>query len=269
MTTPTAAQLWQSGDLAGAIAAQAAVVKASPADTDARSLLFALLSFAGQWERAGTHLRAMSAAENDLQRSVQFVRGLVTAELHRLGVCEGEAVPVLPPQAPPHLEHRLAALQAWRRQEYDAAASHLDAALDTQPELAGKVNGQAFTGWRDLDDLLGSVCEVFAGGRYLWLPWEWIRSLELSTPERLPDLLWVPARLLHKDGEELTVNLPALYAGSYAWSDPALQLGRRTEWVGEAGLQRGCGQRLLAWAAAGGEVHELPLLELRTLELTV
>ena len=268
MTTPTAAELWQSGDLAGVIAAQAAMVKARPGDTDARSLLFALLSFAGEWERAGSHLRAMTAADQELQPSVVFYRGLLTAEVHRQGVFEGEAVPVLPPAAPVHLEHRLAALQAYRRGDLAAAADHLEAALDTQPELRGTVNGQAFAGWRDLDDLLGSVCEVLAAGRYLWLPWEWIRSLEVSAAERLPDLLWVPARLHHRDGEEMAVNLPLLYPGSQAWDDPVLQLGRRTDWSGEAGLQRGQGQRLLAWADPTGEVHELPLLELRTLEFT-
>ncbi len=266
MSTPTAADLWQSGDLAGAIAAQTAVVKASPTDTDARSLLFALLAFAGQWERAGTHLRAMAAAEQELQRSVEFYRGLLTAEIHRQGVFEGDAVPVLPPQAPAHLEHRLAAVQAWRRGDAAGAGEHLAAALDCQPDLRGTVDGRPFSGWRELDDLLGSVCEVLAGGRYLWLPWEWVRSLEVTAPTRLPDLLWVGARILHRDGDELSVNLPALYPGSHAWSEPALQLGRRTEWSGAAGLQRGQGQRLLAYGDAAGEVCELPLLELRTLE---
>jgi type VI secretion system protein ImpE len=264
---PTPAELYQSGDLAGAIAAQIAVVKARPGDTDARSLLFALLAFAGDWERAGTHLRALQAADQELQRAALFYRGLLTAEVHRQGVFEGEAVPVLPPAAPAHLEHRLAALQAWRGGDAGAAATHLEAALDSQPELEGTVNGEAFAGWRDLDDLLGSVCEVFAGGRYLWLPWERIRSLDVAVPERLPDLLWTPARLLDRDGEEMSVHLPALYAGSHTWSDPELQLGRRTDWSGGADLQRGQGLRLLAWADETGEVRELPLLDLRTLEL--
>lgn len=265
---PTAAELWRSGDLAGAIAAQVEVVKARPSDTDERSLLFALLCYAGDWERAGTHLRTMAASDQDLQRSAAFFRGLLTAEIHRQGVFEGDAVPVLPPSAPAHLEHRLAALRAWRLGESSAARAHLARALDLQPELSGTVNGRPFSGWRDLDDLLGSVCEVLAGGRYLWLPWEWIRSLEVTPPKRLPDLLWVRASLLRGDGEESSVNLPALYPGSRSWTDQALQLGRRTEWSGEEGLQRGRGQRMLAHGDAGGEVHELPLLELRTLEFT-
>ncbi len=265
MPEPTVQQLWEAGDLAGAIAAQAAVVKARPADTDARSLLFALLAFAGEWERAGTHLRALQAADGELQRSALFYRGLLTAEIHRQGVFEGDAVPVLPPQAPAHLEHRLAALQAIRRGDQAAARGHVAAAVEAQPDLAGTVNGQPFAGWRDLDDLLGSVCEVLAGGRYLWLPWEWIRNLEVTAPARVPEMLWVPARLLHRDGEELSVNLPALYAGSHTWDDPALRLGRATSWGGDEDLQRGKGQRLLAWADAAGEVHEMPLLELRTL----
>jgi type VI secretion system protein ImpE len=269
VSMPTATERWQSGDLAGCIAAQTEVVKAHPADVDARSFLFALLCHAADWDRAGTHLRAMAAADPGMQRSVVFYRGLLTAEIHRQGVFEGDAVPVLPPSAPAHMEHRLAALQAWRRGDAETARQHLASALDSQPDMTGLVNGVAFSGWRDLDDLLGSVCEVLVGGRYLWLPWEWIGSLDVAAPQRLPDLLWVSARLLQRDGEELSVNLPALYPGSQTWSDQALKLGRCTDWVGEEGLQRGRGQRMLAFGDESDEVRELPLLELRTLEFTV
>jgi type VI secretion system protein ImpE len=267
MSTPTAAELWRGGDLSGAIAAQTAQVKAAPTDAEARSLLFAMVAHTGDWDRAASHLRVMAAADQEYERSVQFQRALLTAEIHRQGVFAGEAAPVLPDDAPEHVEQRWAALEAWRAGDFETASRCLEAAIAAQPELSGSVDGQAFTAWRDLDDRLGSVCEVFAGGRYLWLPWERIRTLELAEPARLPDLIWMPARITQSDGDELAAHLPARYVGCDSWSDPELQLGRRTDWAGEPGLQMGQGQRLLAWADGDGDVQELPVLALRSLTM--
>ena len=268
MNSPNAADLWRRGDLPGAIAAQTAVVKAQPSDAEARSLLFALIVLTGDWDRAASHLRALAAADGEYQRAVAFHRALLTAEIHRQGVFEGEASPVVPEAAPAHVDHRLAALAAWRADDLDEAARRIDAAVAAQPPLAGEVDGEVFTAWRDLDDLLGSVCEVFSGGRYLWLPWEDIRELEVSPPTRLPDLVWLPARITTRDGEEIAAHLPTRYHGCADWSDASLQLGRGTDWLGEAGLQRGVGLRVLAWADAAGEVHERPLPELRRLTVS-
>jgi type VI secretion system protein ImpE len=268
MTTPTAADLWRDGDLDGAIAAQTAVVKSSPTDAEARSLLFAMVAHTGDWDRAASHLRVLAATDPDYERSVQFLRGLLTAEIHRQGVFTGEATPVLPDDTPEHVERRWSALQAWRAGDTAAAIEEIDRAIAAQPDLSGVVDGEDLTAWRDLDDRLGSVCEVFAGGRYLWLPWERIASLELSDPERLPDLIWAPARITQTDGEELSAHLPCRYVGCETWTDPALKLGRGTAWGGDPGLAEGQGQRMFARADVDAEVHEVPLLSLRSLAFT-
>jgi type VI secretion system protein ImpE len=122
-------------------------------------------------------------------------------------------------------------------------------------------------GLRDYDDLFGSVLEVFAGGRYLWLPFEQVRSLQIPEPSTLMDLLWVPAEMISREGETSHVHLPALYPGSGEHADEQVQLGRTTEWIDcdEAGY-RGAGQRILL-SGQDGETLETPVLSLRTVSV--
>ncbi|MBE0564830.1 MAG: virulence protein SciE type, partial [Krumholzibacteria bacterium] len=152
--------------------------------------------------------------------------------------------------------------------EHERAAALVAAAVELQPELGGRLDGAPLASLRDLDDQLGSLLEVFAGGRYLWLPLERIARLEVPAPRHLLDLLWLPVQLTDRGGATTSVHLPVLYEGSHDGGDPRCATGRVTEWYDAGGgLARGRGQRLLGWSSPAGEVSELPLLELRTLEL--
>ena len=100
------------------------------------------------------------------------------------------------------------------------------------------------------------------------LPWERIRKLEIDKPGHLLDLLWIPARLTDTRGGESSVHIPVLYEGSAEAEDPRGATGAITEWYDQGEeIQRGRGQRLLAWQDTGGQVQELPILALRSLEL--
>ena len=101
----------------------------------------------------------------------------------------------------------------------------------------------------------------------MWLPLERIVTLEIKTPSHLLDLLWLPVDLVDVHGASTSVHVPVLYEGSGESGDPRAATGAITDWedVG-AGILRGRGQRLLAWAGPGGQAQELPLLQLRTLK---
>lgn len=266
MAETDARTLLQAGRLAEAVAAQQAAVKARPLDPGDRYLLFGLLCFAGEWDRATRQLDVLVHQDPQLVASAGVYGGLLAAERHRAAVFAGEAAPLLPPDAPAHAAERQAALAAWRGGDAAAAGRRLEAAVAAQPALAGRLDGLEFAGLRDLDDLLGSVLEVFAGGRYLWLPLERIRRLTIAEPGHLLDLLWLPARLEGADGETAAVHLPVLYAGSAAAPDDQLRLGRQTDWRDEGPFYRGLGQRLLACAGRDGEEREAGLLAVRSLE---
>ncbi len=265
----TVQELLLGGRLAEAIAAQTAAVKARPLDADGRYLLFALLGFAGEWDRAAKQLDALGRQDPKLEAGARIYRNLLASEEERRAVLTKGARPLLPPEAAPHVTARLEAAAAVAAGDAAAAAARIEAAIECQPELRGRCNGQAFTAVRDLDDLLGSVLEVYAGGRYLWLPLEQVRRLEIAPPQHLLDLLWLPAHLEDARGTGAAVHLPALYAGSAASADEAVRLGRMTEWLdGGGGILRGRGQRVLAHQTAGdGAMQETAVLALRLLEI--
>jgi type VI secretion system protein ImpE len=258
------------GDLAEAISACVAAVKVRPSDADLRYQLFAVLCFAGDRHRARKQLAALDVADPELTRVQAIYINLLASEQERSAVFHHGAAPLLPGEPPAHLERRLAALSAVGRGEHERAAELIAEAIDRQPEIVGKVNGEPLASLRDMDDYLGSLLEVFAGGRYLWMPLERIAKLEVAPPLHLLDLLWLPAEMTDRTGAVSAVHLPVLYEGSSQGGDPRCATGRVTEWVGDGGeMWRGRGQHVLGWAAPGDDVTELPILELRSLELSV
>ena len=100
--------------------------------------------------------------------------------------------------------------------------------------------------------------------RYCWVPFAALSRVELEAPDDLRDLVWLPANLTLSNGGETVALIPSRYPGSGAEADPALRMGRKTEWVPLAeGQYRGLGQRLLVTSQA-----EVGLLDARDLVLT-
>ncbi len=263
-----AEKLFSAGRLEEAIAAQLGAVKAAPTDTDRRYFLFGLLAFTGDWERAGRQLDALGVQDEAIAAGGRVYRLLLDAELERRAVWEQGKAPLSAPDPPAHLESRLALVAALAAGDLAAAEAAQAAAVAAAPGLRGSINGQPLRGLRDQDDVLGSLIEVFAGGRCLWLPLEHLRSLTCAPPRHLLDLIWLPAQLCDASGVEANVHLPALYAGSGRAADDGLRLGRGTDWVDQgAAIWRGVGQRLLAYADGEEALQTLGLLELRSLSL--
>jgi type VI secretion system protein ImpE len=257
----------REGNLAAALQAQTEVVRRRPTDPDARYLLFGLLAFAGEWERAAKQLDALALNDPVLQQRTGIYLNLIAAEMDRAAALTGKTRPLLPPETPEHAQLRLDAFVALAAGDSNGAERAIDAAVAAAPSVVGTCNGTAFGALRDLDDRFGSVLEVFAGGHYLWLPLERIRRLEIEPPAHLLDTIWLPAGLEDSDGTTATIHLPVLYPGSASSEDEAERLGRKTGWVPVTPeLFAGSGQRILAHAAEG-EPEEVPLLDLRTLEI--
>jgi protein involved in temperature-dependent protein secretion len=111
------------------------------------------------------------------------------------------------------------------------------------------------------------VLEVFAGGHYLWLPIERIRTLEPKPAKHRLELLWLPADLEDATGERASVHLPALYFGSAAAADPGLRVGNVTAWNEVDGvLLRGSGQKVLIARTVAGD-REVGLRDVRSIEI--
>lgn len=244
----SAGEAFKAGDLAAAIAAQQAVVKAAPRDSGARWFLAELLLFAGEAERADRMLDA--AVLEEPSPAVLEFRKLLRAEVIRQQVwAEGRAPQFSGEDATPAQTAAIRAAVLARAGETERAEEAALAAEDSRPATPGTAtlaDGTTldFEDFRDADDLMAPMVEVLTtGGDHILVPVERIESLEFETPRRPRDLAWRRTTITLRDGTEGVVYMPAIYPGAAARED-ALRLGRATEWTDGPGPVRGHGQRL-------------------------
>lgn len=226
----TATELFQAGKLQAALDAQIQEVKSAPGDASKRLFLFELASFAGDLERARRQIDAVRYDEAERDAQVAVYRGLLDAEEKRRRLFrDGLAARYLTPP-PAHVQMRYEAIQRMREKNPGEAAARLREANETATPLQGTLNGKAFDVLRDADDLFGTVLEVMAHGEYFWVPLEQVESVAMNAPRFVRDLLWMPARLILKEGEHGEVFLPTLYPNSHEHPDEEVRLGRTNDW---------------------------------------
>jgi type VI secretion system protein ImpE len=257
-----ASELFKAGKLSDALAAQVQEVKAHPSDHGRRLFLFELLAFSGDLDRARKQIDAIHYDEMERESARLAYRQLLDAEEARRRVFRDGITPQFLTQPPEYLYKRLQAINCLRANQQAEASALLAEADEAAPPLRGALNGQAFDGLRDCDDLFGPVLEVMAHGDYYWLPLEQVETLHLNAPTFPRDLLWLPAKLSVREGQAGDVFLPVLYPGSHEHGDEQIKLGRATDWKqAESGPVRGAGARMFLVGDEG-----VNLLEWRELQ---
>lgn len=229
----TARELYRAGRLEDAIESLGAGLRSNPADAQRRVFLFELLCFTGNHDRAEKQLDVLARSGPEAEMGTLVYR---------------------------------AALQADRLREHMFATGDFPAPLATTPSLAGTLNGRPFSALVDADPRIGARLEVYAAGRYLWIPLQHIAAIRMEAPRKLRDLIWAPAVIQTADdfqGPELgEVLLPVLTPGAARHPDPEIRLGRVTDWADlPDGQQAPAGQKLLLV----DDAEEVPLLEVREL----
>lgn len=253
----------RQGDLAAALQAQVQVVKGRPADVEARARLVQLLVLGGDLDRAETHLLTMAQQDASLQMASAIYGGLLAAEEERRRVFAGAMPPNTSPEVPPHLRDRIDALALTARGRAADAGTLLERARGAEAAVAGSADGVPFSRLADYDEWLGPVLEVFAGGRYLWIPMQQLQTLEFGAPRGALDLIWRSVSLVERDGTDAQVHVPVFYAGTSAHADGLVRCGRKTEWEDVEGIAfRGAGPRILL----ADDEREMPLLSVQRLE---
>jgi type VI secretion system protein ImpE len=225
-----ASELFKAGKLGDALAAQIQEVKSRPAEQDRRLFLFELAAFAGDLDRATRQIEAVSYTEVERDAALQNYRKLIDAEKLRRRLFAESLAPRFLTDPPDHVRLRIEAVNRLREGRPAEASDLLRAANEQVPVVKGTLNGKPFEGARDADDLFGSVVEVMAHGNYFWVPLEQIDSLVMNAPRFPRDEIWLPARLMLREGEHGEVFVPVLYPGSHEHPDDAVKLGRATDW---------------------------------------
>jgi type VI secretion system protein ImpE len=224
--------LLDEGRLGEAIESLGVDLRSNPGDAQRRAFLFELLCFAGSYDRAEKQLDILASAGEKAAMGGLVYRSALHAERTRQ--------------------------QMWRD---DAYPRHKEAL----PPLSGTINGKPFKSLSDADPRIGPRLEIFAAGQYSWLPLASVAKVSMGEPKKLRDLLWAPAKLLTAPGYQGLdlgeVMMPVLAPRTDESDDPAVRLGRATEWVRwDDGTEAPLGQKLLL---VDGE--EMPILELREL----
>jgi len=238
--------LFQSGKLSEAIAAATAAVKKNPSDLHARSTLCEVLCFSGDLERADKQLDAVATIDPEAMVGASMIRHLIRSEISRREVYNEGRGPELFEKPSDAMQKRLEALLLISEGEHGRATMALAEADALELPVEGKLNGTAFEGIRDMDDLLGPVVEVFtATGNYYWIPFALIHSLELDKVTNLTDMLWRGATIEAAGDISGRVHIPAIYYGSEKHEDERVRIGRSTEWLrqSEDAPVRGAGQK--------------------------
>jgi type VI secretion system protein ImpE len=227
-----AAELYRAGRLDEAVEAVSLALRADPTDSKRRTFLFELLCFAGSLERAERQLDILCQGSQDAEMGGLLYRSALHAERTRREMFAGDGLAFAGPAPRP---------------------------------VAVTLNGTSFDAFRDADPRLGARLELFVAGQYTWLPLEQIESVSLEPPRRLRDLLWIPAVVRPAEAfrqlELGEVLLPVLTASAGQHPDPAVRLGRVTEWEAlDDERDVPVGQKL--WLA---DDEEIPFLEVREL----
>jgi type VI secretion system protein ImpE len=227
-----AQDLYRDGKLTEAIASLQAYLREQPGEKRARSFLFELLCFAGEFDRARKQLMVLAEDSNDTRLGVSFYLAALTAESER---------------------------QSW----YDEVPASETADGNT---VAGECNGKRFQGIQDLDNRLGGALEFLAAGKYHRIAFRNLKRVEMAAPTRVRDLYWRTANA--ETTEELgsselsSILIPVLYPHTYLFDDDLTRLGRTTDFaLSAAGAEIPCGQRMLT---IGRE--QIPLLEIQSIE---
>jgi type VI secretion system protein ImpE len=259
--TGQADELLAAGDVSGARAALVDAIKRTPDDQRARMFLFQLLAVQGEWDKALAQLRALAQLSPEAQMLAATYNQAIAAEQMRAKAFAGEVpftVLIASSSWVDDLAQALTAFSAGRISEgEERRAQAFDAAADTPGEL----DGQRFAWLADADGRFGPAFEAVVAGRWGLVPFEAVSDIKTEGPKDLRDVVWLPAEMRLKSGQSFAAFLPARYPGTELESDPAVRLGRKTEWKVVAGGEGGLGQRV--WQTDAGA--ETGLLSLRQL----
>jgi type VI secretion system protein ImpE len=219
-----------AGDLKGAVEAALAVVKSNPTNVQARTFLFELSCFSGDWDRAEKQLEVIGHQDAAAAIGTLMYRQNFHNERNRLRLFADGLSPEFVTAKSPQIDVLLNAINRQREGSMLEVRTLLDKVEEERPAFPCKVNGTNYSDFRDYNDLTMCVFEVFIKDSYVWLPFEQIRSVKFVKPKTLRDLYWIQGEVEMMSGTAGEMFFPALYAGSAQSENDAVRLGRMTDW---------------------------------------
>jgi len=241
-----ARELFRSGDARAALEQLKQEVRKAPRDARLRTFLFQLFCVFGEWDRGMTQLTVVGEIDPTALPMVQAYRAAIRCEILRGKVFAGERTPTVFGDPEPWMSLLIEACRVLAAGRTGEAASLRDAAFERAPSNAGTIDDEHFDWIADADPRLGPMLEALVDGKYYWVPFHRLRSLEVEAPADLRDQVWMPAHFVWANGGDSAGFIPTRYPGSDR-ADTAVALSRRTEWAErDSEWYLGSGQRMLA-----------------------
>lgn len=251
-----------AGNLDAAMEAALNVVKTNPTDGKARTFLFELSCFAGNWERAEKQLDVIGHQDVTAMIGSQIFRQNLKAERDRLKLFSNSQKPEFLMSPPDYVIGLLTANNRLREGSLAEAREILDTVEEQRPAFACKINGIEATDFRDYNDLTSCIFEVIVKDTYIWLPLEQVEKIEFIPPKSLRDLFWIQAKVETINGTNGEMFFPTLYANSFKSDNDQIRLGRMTDWR-EAGEEIFIGEGMKMFWFDG---QDKPMLEIKEIE---
>ncbi|MDD2735363.1 MAG: type VI secretion system accessory protein TagJ [Desulfuromonadaceae bacterium] len=239
------ADLIRDGKLSEARESLVSKIKAAPGDTKARTLLFQVLAFCGEWDKVARHLDLLISQLPETATGTLVYLNLVSAEKSRQEVAAGRQTPDFMTEPPSFLTALLEARRLLADGDTATATSLLDKVEEQLLEVSGLSQSGPFIGFSECDATLTGILEVFVHDRYIWFPLASIRELSVQKPKTLLETLWAPGRIVTWSGLTTECFLPVMYPGSSSFESDPVRMGRITDWIDLGnGNYRGVGQHL-------------------------
>ncbi len=222
--------LLESGNLSGAIESALSLVKSKPTDVAARTFLFELSLFSGDWERADRQLDAIGHQDANTAIGSLIYRQTLAVEKERAKFFTSGGQPDFISGVPKYVKKLVEANEKMRSGNVADARKMLDKVDEERPAFACKINGEDAPDFRDYNDLTSCVFEAFIKDQYVWIPFEQVQKIEFFKPKSLRDTFWIQAKIDTKQGLGGEMIVPALYANSFKSHDDEIRLGRTVDW---------------------------------------
>lgn len=246
-----------------------ATVRSDPSSVKHRVFLFQLLAVMGQWDRALTQLNVAGELDASTLAMVQTYREALLCEGLRADVFAGKRSPLVFGDPDQWIALLLESLGLMANGQYAKSQDIREQAFELAPATPGVIgdpsdpDSETFEWIADADTRIGPVLEAIINGRYYWVPFYRIQSINVEVPQDVRDIVWMPAYFTWANGGETVGLIPTRYPGSEASDDKLVRLAQKTTWQElDEGIYQGMGQRMFAT-----DVDEYPLMDLRLISL--
>ena len=218
------------GNLSAAVEAALGLVKSNPTVAAARTFLFELSCFSGDWERAEKQLDVIGHQDTNTAIGSLIYRQNLSAERDRIKFFAEGGQPETPDPPPAYVEDLFKANDLIREGKTAEARELLDSVEENRPAFSCTVNGEGFSDFRDYNDSTMCAFEAIVKDSYVWLPFEQVLKIEFLERKSLRDIFWPQAQFELTNGANGEMFIPSLYANSWKNSDDQVRLGRSVDW---------------------------------------